>query len=275
MSLTPFVLVVFIGSFAQMVDGSLGMGFGVFSSSLLLATGFAPAVAMATVNAAKLFTGLASGVSHLGLGNVRRDWFLPLMLPGIGGGALGAYLMGSLSPDLVRPWVGLLLVAMGVLVLWRFSPWRQVTSAGTRPCQDCPSRCLGLLQAGSGNGIPLPSRLALVGLAASFATAVSGAYGPVATTLLLVLMRATPRYAVGTVNLAEFFVAGTVALTYLGVLGLSAFRWDLVAALSLGGLATAPLAAYLCRHFSPQALGFFIGVGLVGLNFRPMLSLFG
>src|SRR3990172_5960885 len=98
-----FLAVAAIGGLAQMVDGSLGMGFGVFSASLMIATGFVPAVAVATVNAAKIITGLASGLSHRSLGNVRRDWLLPLALSGVLGGFLGGYLLTSISSETAKP----------------------------------------------------------------------------------------------------------------------------------------------------------------------------
>src|SRR3990170_4642417 len=138
--LLVFLGVAGIGGVAQLVDGSLGMGFGVFSASLMVATGFAPAVAVATVNAAKILTGLASGLSHWGLGNVRRDWLLPLAAGGVFGGFLGSYLLTSISPGTAKPWVSLLLLAMGLLIVWRAV--RRQAPCGIqgwdKQCANCP-----------------------------------------------------------------------------------------------------------------------------------------
>src|SRR3989304_9586630 len=108
-----FLVVAAIGGLAQVIDGSLGMGFGVFSSSMLMAAGFAPAGAVATVNAAKVFTGLASGLAHWRLGNVRVNWLISLSASGGGGGFLGSYLLTSIPAQAAKTWISAFLLAMG------------------------------------------------------------------------------------------------------------------------------------------------------------------
>jgi len=270
-----FLLVGGIGALAQILDGSLGMGFGVFGSSMMIATGFAPAVAVAAINIAKIFAGLSSGISHLTLGNVRRDWLWPLALSGVAGGVLGAYLLTSVPPERARPWVGLLLLVMGGLIIWRTLRWRVPCSpqAWDKRCRDCPSQKRDwqwLTHQAKHNGV---LKLGAVGFLAALVNGLSGGYGPVATSGVMLLEKGEPRQAIGTVNLAEFFVATTVATTILLRKGLVGFPIGLVAALAIGGLLTAPLAAFLCRRLPGRALAFAVGIALIGFNYRLVASI--
>lgn len=254
-NLHSLFFVFLAGSGGQLVDGTLGMGFGVFSVSLLLMAGFPPASVVATVNIAKILTGCFSGLAHWRAGNVRLDWLLSLILPGIVGGVLGARLLTSLHHDQVRPWIGVVLVGMGILILWRcLSPASVSIWPNDRPLLF--SRfCLGLL-----------------GLAAGFFNGISGAYGPVATSAVILLSRAHPSQAVGTVSVAEIFVAAAAIFGFVSKIGLSNLSWDLAPALILGGAVTAPLAAYACRRLPSRMLTFGVGVLLIALNVGAMFS---
>ncbi|MBU2009101.1 MAG: sulfite exporter TauE/SafE family protein [Chloroflexi bacterium] len=265
--LLVFLGVAGIGAVAQLVDGSLGMGFGVFSASLMVATGFAPAVAVATVNAAKIITGLASGLSHWGLGNVRRDWLLPLALSGVLGGFLGGYLLTSISSQTAKPVVSVLLLVMGLLIVWRALRWQvPCAEAQGEKCKQCPRGKWQLLAENARNNSK--AKLGALGFLAALVNGFSGAYGPIATSGVLLLEKGQPRHAIGTVNLAEFFVAVTVAVTILLRIGLDQFPIGLVLALAAGGIMVAPLAAYICRGISPKALAFLVGSLLIALNVR-------
>jgi uncharacterized protein len=194
------------------------MGFGVFSASVLLAVGFPPVTVVATVNAAKLLTGIFSGIAHWRAGNVRRDWLLALIIPGVVGGALGAHLLGSLPQEKFRFWMAVVLVGMGILILCRtlfpaifcFGP----SSAGESPRRSFRRFYLGI-----------------VGFAAGMLNAISGAYGPFATSGVILVGKAKPAHAVGTVNMAEIFVAGAVISSFLSARGLQTISWDLAIAL--------------------------------------------
>ena len=268
---STILIVTAIGSLAQVIDGSLGMGFGVFSSSLMITFGFAPAMAVAVVNASKIFTGLASGLSHWRMGNVRRDWLLPLVLGGVSGGFLGGYLLTSVPSETAKPWVSALLLVMGLLIIWRTVRWRfsSTTLKKAEKCQTCPK------------GVPLDQpenivkrgmfKLGALGFLAAFINGLSGAYGPVATSGVLLLEKGQPRHAVGTVNMAEFFVATTVATTILVRQGLGQFPLGLMLALSLGGILVAPLAAYICRRFPSRGLAFLMGLSLIALNLKAVI----
>ncbi len=258
-SVLRFALVLLVGSAAQLVDGSLGMGFGVVSAAFLLAAGFPPAGAIVTVNVVKIVTGLLSGLSHWRVGNVRREWLVPLIAPGVIGGALGAYLLASLPPEGVRVWMGIALAGMGALILWR----------ALSPTQTAEEKGPG----GHARLLPHPRlRLGVLGLAAGFLNAISGAYGPFATSAVMLSEKPQPHFAVGTVSLAEFFVAGSVAFTFLFNSGAHAFPWDLALALTLGGALTAPFAASMCRRLPSRGLALGIGLALIVLNLGVVIS---
>lgn len=257
-----FFPVLLVGSVGQLLDGTLGMGFGVFSASMLLAAGFSPVSVVATVNAAKILTGFFSGFAHWRAGNVRRDWLLPLTIPGVVGGILGAYLLASLPQDKFRFWMAVVLVGMGVLILGRsLSPtvvFLGPSSANESVRRFSRSVCLVIL-----------------GFAAGILNAVSGAYGPFATSGLMLIVRAKSSRAVGTVNVAEIFVAGAVISSLLSEKGLQTLSWDLAFALVLGGALTAPLAAYACRQLPSRILQLGVGLALISLNLKVVISQIG
>lgn len=262
-----FLLVIAIGGLAQVIDGSLGMGFGVFSSSMLMVAGFAPAVAVATVNAAKVFTGLASGLAHWRVGNVRVKWLVSLSASGVVGGFLGSYLLTSIPAQDTKPWISGFLLAMGLLLVLRSLRWREpcASQLWEETCDKCPKSGWQRVveQARSGAA----ARLGALGFLAAFINGLSGAYGPIATSGVLLMEKGQPRHAVGTVNMAEFFVATTVASTILVRQGPGEFPTGLVLALAIGGLLAAPLAAYICRRMPARGLGFLVGTALIAQNF--------
>jgi uncharacterized membrane protein YfcA len=253
-----FFIVLLVGAGGQLLDGTLGMGFGVFSASVLLAAGFSPVTVVATVNAAKLLTGIFSGIAHWKAGNVRRDWLLPLIVPGVAGGALGVYLLAFLPQAQFRFWMATVLSVMGGIILYRSLPFTNTSlgfSSVDEPPKSCRSPYLGIL-----------------GFAAGFLNAISGAYGPFATSGLILIARGKPHHAVGTVNVAEVFVAGAVISSLLSEKGLQAVSWDLAIALDLGGAMTAPLAAYACLRVPSKVLQVGVGLALICLNLKAVIS---
>lgn len=261
-----FAMVAIVGGVAQLIDGSLGMGFGVFSSSILMAVGFAPAVAVAIVNVAKIFTGLASGLAHWRVGNVRLKWLLPLSLAGVVGGFLGSYLLTSIPSEAAKPWVSILLLGMGLAIVLRNvrSGSSCASQLDEERCQECPrSHWQKVIESARDHTL---SKLGALGFLAAFVNGLSGAYGPLATSGVLLIEKGHPRQAIGTVNMAEFFVAITVASTILVRLGTADFPVSLVLALSLGGILAAPLAAYICRHLPARGLAMLVGLALIVMN---------
>jgi uncharacterized protein len=247
------VVLALVGLAAQLVDGALGMAYGVTSSSLLLVAGLAPASASASVHLAEIGTTLAAGVSHWRFGNV--DWRVVarIGLPGAVGAFAGATLLSSISTEAAAPWMSGILLALGTYLLVRFA----------RPVV---SRTAG----------PLRRRfLAPLGLVAGFVDATGGGgWGPVATPSLLVSGRMQPRKVVGSVDAAEFMVAGAASIGFLVGLGSGGFVWSTVVALLAGGVVAAPIAAWLVRIVPAQLLGAGVGGLIVLTNARTLLRAF-
>ncbi len=246
------IVLALVGLAAQLVDGALGMAYGVTSTTLLLVAGIAPAAASAAVRLAEIGTTLASGVAHWRFGNV--DWKVVrrIALPGAIGAFAGATFLSSISTEAAGPWMAGILLALGIYLLLRFS----------RPLRE---RRLGQAQ--------LRSRfLAPLGLVAGFIDSTGGGgWGPVATPSLLVSGRMEPRKVIGSVDTSEFVVAGAASVGFLIGLGSEGFVLPTVAALLVGGLIAAPLAAWLVRIVPAQVLGAAVGGIIVLTNGRTLM----
>jgi uncharacterized membrane protein YfcA len=253
-SITFLIGILLAGFAAQFIDGTLGMGYGVSSTSLLVAIGLAPAIASASVHTAEIVTTLISGIAHHQLGNVKRELVLPLVLPGVIGGVLGAYFLASVPGQTIKPWIAGLLLAMGCLIVYRFltrKEWGVVSKRMSRP------------------------RMTTLGLVAGFLDAVGGGgWGPVATPSLILSENGQPHEVVGSVNLVEFFVTVAETITFALTIGVEAFRWDIVAALLIGGVIAAPVAAWVCKKLPHRVMGVLIGVLLILLNVRTLILTF-
>jgi uncharacterized membrane protein YfcA len=248
------VSMVLVGFAAQFIDGTLGMGYGVSSTSLLVAVGLAPAIASASVHTAEIVTTLVSGIAHHQLGNVKRELVLYLAIPGVIGGAAGAYFLSSIPGKTIKPWVAGLLLGMGCLILYRFLT-RKRRSVASRPLSR--------------------PKMFILGLVAAFLDAVGGGgWGPVATPSLILAENDQPNEVVGSVNLVEFFVTTAEAITFALTIGLEAFRWDIVVTLLVGGVIAAPIAAWVCKKLPHRMMGILIGVLLILLNLRTLILTF-
>jgi uncharacterized membrane protein YfcA len=245
-----------VGLFAQLVDGSLGMAYGVTSSTLLLATGIAPAAASAAVHFSEIGTTLVSGISHHKLGNVDWRTVSIIAVPGGVGAFAGATFLVSLDGDTAKPWVAGLLLALGVYVLYRF-----LRLGGRRPAFK------GRVAA------PL---LVPLGLVAGLMDAIGGGgWGPVGTPTLLASGRMEPRKVIGSIDTSEFVVAVGGSLGFLLALGSQGIRWDIAAALLVGGAVAAPVAAWLVRHIAPRVLGVAAGGLIILTNAKTILEALG
>ena len=251
-----FIVLAVVGLLAQLVDGSLGMAYGVTSSTLLLAAGIAPAAASAAVHFSEIGTTLVSGYSHHRLGNV--DWRTVgiLAVPGAIGAFFGATFLVSLPADVAKPWVAAILLTLGVYVVYRFLVLR-----GRRP--KFPGR-------------PSASFLAPLGLFAGALDAIGGGgWGPVGTTSLLSSGRLEPRKVVGSIDTSEFLVAVGGSLGFLLALGSEAVAWKIAGALLLGGVIAAPIAAWLVRHLPATILGVAAGGVIILTNTKTILEVLG
>ncbi|MCW0398860.1 hypothetical protein NB688_000674 [Xanthomonas sacchari] len=233
-----FYWFVLVGLAAQLVDGALGMAFGLVSSSVLLSLGLPPAVVSASVHSAEVFTTGASGLSHLALGNVDKRLFLRLALPGMVGGVAGAYVLTQLPGELIRPFVYLYLLALAVLILLRAAgralPRREVRRV------PLLGFVAGLLDASGGGG-----------------------WGPVATSTLLA-HGGQARTTIGTVNAAEFLVTLSISLTFLLTMGVQ--HLDIVLGLLVGGMLAAPLAALLVKRVRGRWVLVAVGLLVLGIS---------
>jgi uncharacterized protein len=252
------LLIGLVGVLAQLVDGALGMAYGVTSTTLLVVIGTAPAVASATVHLAELGTTFVSGVSHWRFGNVDWRTVRIMTLPGAVGGFCGAMVLSSLDGATAKPWVAAILSVLGVYVLFRFLG----TARGPRR-----TRATRPLSAGV---------LAPLGLGAGFLDAVGGGgWGPVGTPTLLASGRLEPRKVIGSVDAGEFLVALGASVGFLISLTWKDIPLATVLLLLSGGLVAAPLAAYLVRRLSPRKLGVIVGAAIVLTNARTLMSTFG
>ncbi|MEZ5381585.1 MAG: sulfite exporter TauE/SafE family protein [Microthrixaceae bacterium] len=235
------VVIALAGFLAAMVDGALGMGFGPTSASILLSSGLSPAATSATVNLAKVATGLVSGVSHWRFGNIDRRLVIRLALPGACGAVVGATVLAATDGDDLRPVLALMLLTVGVRLAMRFS----------RPLPGHPAAASG----SRGSGEPsLPRGTELAGAAGGLTNGLVGAWGPVVTPFLL-HRGLPPRVAVGSVNTAEVAVATVSAGSLLGSLGGNGIELAVVLAMLGGGVVAAPLAAYVVRFLPARILG--------------------
>lgn len=233
-----FLWFVLIGLGAQLIDGALGMAFGLLSSSILLGMGLSPAAVSASVHTAEVFTTGASGVSHLAMRNVDRRLFFRLALPGMLGGIAGAYLLTRLPGDLVRPFVHAYLLVLALLILLRAAgrllPRREVRRV------PLLGFFAGLLDASGGGG-----------------------WGPVATATLLARGGAA-RTTIGTVNAAEFLVTLSVSITFLLTMGLQ--HMEIVLGLLVGGMVAAPLAAVFVKYVNERWVLLVVGVLVLSIS---------
>lgn len=264
-SLPTLLVLTLIGLISQLVDGSLGMGYGVFSTSLLVAAGLAPAIASASVHTAEMVVTLVSGISHHGLGNVDWKLVLPLSLAGVAGGVGGAVLLSNLPGAQIKPVVSAILLGMGGVIVWRFAVKYR---ADAQMAADPPAMAARALPA---KGLSI-RRLVLIGLiAAVFDAFGGGGWGPITTPTLILSHNVEPRRVVGSVNFAEFFVTVAISVTFLFSIGWEQFDWVTVGCLLVGGVIAAPLAAWLCKRIPQKWLGILIGLLLITTNLRTLI----
>jgi uncharacterized membrane protein YfcA len=248
------LIFAFIGLLAQLIDGALGMAYGVTSTTLLLTFGIAPAVASASVHLAEVVTTAASGASHIKFGNVDKQTVYRLIIPGSIGAFLGATFLSHLPGDLAKPYISLFLLLLGVYVLIRFLFKFRQTEEKT--------------------GIELSRKQSIpLGLIAGFADATGGGgWGPIATPVLLSKKGMSPRKVVGTVDTSEFAIAISATLGFLISLGWEEVNWLWVGALMVGGIIAAPIAAWLVQKIHAQLMGVLVGGFIILVNARTIVT---
>ncbi|MFF3442057.1 sulfite exporter TauE/SafE family protein [Streptosporangium sp. NPDC002721] len=246
------ILLGLVGFAAQLVDGSLGMAYGVTSTTLLLAIGTNPAAASATVHLAEIGTTLASGISHWRFNNIDWKVVAKIGIPGAIGAFAGATFLSGLSTEVAAPVMSIILLALGLYVLIRFTAF-------------------GLPRGNLGK--PLRKRfLAPLGLVGGFVDATGGGgWGPVGTPAILASGRLAPRKVIGSIDASEFLVAVAASIGFLYGIGSENINFSWVAVLLIGGVIAAPIAAWLVRHIPPRILGSAVGGVIVLTNVRTLL----
>src|ERR671917_1150108 len=255
MGLRSLIVLGIVGLIAQLVDGSLGMAYGVTSTTLLLTVGIAPAVASAAVHLSEVGTTLASGFSHWRFGNVDWGKIGWMAVPGGIGAFFGAVVLSSISAEAAQPIVAIFLFGLGVYILIRFS-FKVSNLISEKPISR--------------------KFLSPLGLVAGFLDAAGGGgWGPISTPTLLSSGRMQPRKVVGTVDTSEFLVALAASIGFLISLSFADIPWQLVGALLLGGLIAAPIAAYIVRILPARIMGTAVGGVILITNMKTFLGAVG
>jgi uncharacterized membrane protein YfcA len=235
-----------VGVAAQLIDGALGMAYGVSASSFLMATGVSPAVASASVHISEVFTTGASALSHVALKNIKKELFGRMVIPGVLGAALGAYVLTSFNGDIVKPFVSAYLLVMGLLILRKvFYP---------------PAPHVGKIK-----------RVGWLALLGAFLDSVGGGgWGPVVNSTLLGKGGLAPRYIIGTVNTVEFFVTFASAGVFTLFLGIDNFT--VIGGLITGGVIAAPFGAVLVGKIKPNVLMVMVGLLIIFLSLQTLVK---
>lgn len=230
------------GFFAQMIDGALGMAYGVSATTFLLSVGISPAAASASVHASEIFTSGVSGLSHLKFGNVNKKLFRHLLLPGVLGSIIGAYLLSSFEQynPILKPIIAIYTLYLGIRIILKI----------VGPViQKKPIKRLGVLAWFGG----------------FFDAIGGGGWGPIVSSTLIANGR-NPVYTIGSVNLTEFFVSLASSLTFIAFLGLT--HWQVILGLILGGVIAAPMAALILRKVPVKPLFIFVGIVVIIISLR-------
>ena len=243
-----FLLFVLCGFIAQMIDGSIGMAYGVSASTFLMSFGVSPAAASASIHASEIFTSGVSGLSHLKFQNVNKKLFKSLLLPGVLGAIAGAYLLSSFEQYnfIIKPIVATYTLILGVIIIIKarnIQPKRRKTK-----------------------NVP-----ALAGFGGFMDSIGGGGWGPIVATTLIARGR-NPRYTIGSVNLAEFFISFASSVTFFLAIGLEYFQ--IIAGLILGGIVAAPIAARLVRRIPVKKMLIIVGILVIIVSIRLIVMSF-
>jgi len=245
---TAIFLYILVGFLAQMIDGALGMAYGVSSNTFLLSIGIPPAAASASVHMSEVVTTGISGMSHWKLGNV--DWKLVkrLLIPGAIGGILGAYVLTSFDGDAIKPYIATYLLIIGGVIIYK---------AFTIVPRHKPDEYHG-------------PRISLLGLFGGFCDAIGGGgWGPVVTSTLVARGK-NPRTTIGSVNFSEFFVTLGQSILFVITLSMGEY-WQIILGLLIGGAIAAPIAAKLTQKLPLKYLMISVGILIIGLSIRTLV----
>nr|WP_294860400.1 TSUP family transporter [uncultured Fluviicola sp.] len=242
-----FAYFILAGFVAQMIDGALGMAYGVSATTFLLSFGISPAVSSMSVHASEIFTSGVSGIMHLRFGNVNNRLFKSILIPGVLGAIVGAYVLSEFESynNIIKPLVSAYTLFLGGLIIYKVLRKKQTRKKVTK--------------------------VGWLGLLGGFLDSIGGGgWGPVVSSTLIARGK-HPRMIVGSVNLAEFFVSLASSFTFFTVIGTSNV-WQPVLGLILGGVCAAPIAAYLASKLNIKAMMLFVGIVVVIVSLRNFLT---
>jgi uncharacterized protein len=254
MNLNKLIIFSVIGFIAQLIDGSLGMGFGATSSSLLLMFGIAPAAASASIHMAEIATTAASGASHLWFKNVDKRILWKLTIPGAISAFIGAAFLSSLPGDKIKPFISVFLILLGFYILIRFLFFNHLASKN--------------------QGSTFSSKfLTPLGIVGGFFDAVGGGgWGPITAPVLIAKNGISPKKVIGTVDTSEFAIAVSATLGFILFLGVEQYQWQWVIAFMIGGVIAAPIAAWLVRIVPSYMLGVLVGGFIILTNSMTIIK---
>ncbi|MEW5677160.1 TSUP family transporter [Flavobacterium enshiense] len=241
-----FMWFILAGFVAQLIDGALGMAYGVTATSFLLSFGISPAASSASVHASEVFTSGVSGLMHLKFGNVNSKLFKNLLIPGVLGAILGAYLLTSFEEynDYIKPIVSGYTLILGIIIIKK-----ALNKDKTRK--------------------KIKRLFPLAGLGGFLDSIGGGGWGPIVSTTLIASGK-NPRYTIGSVNLAEFFVALASSFTFIATIGFS--FWAVIIGLILGGVIAAPIGAYLANKVPVKALMILVGIVIIITSLKRIIG---
>lgn len=245
---TIFIFIA-AGFIAQLIDGSLGMAYGVSATSFLMAFGLSPAAASASVHASEIFTSGVSGLSHLTFGNVNKKLFRYLLLPGVIGAILGAYLVSTLEEynTYIKPVVAAYTLYLGIRIILKVAAKKR---------KKKPIKRLGWL----------------AGIGGFLDSIGGGGWGPIVSSTLIANGR-NPVYTIGSVNLTEFFVSFASSITFITVLGFG--HWQIILGLILGGIVAAPIGPIILRRIPMKPMFIIVGTVVIIISLRTFLKALG
>lgn len=241
-----FLIFFAIGVFAQLVDGTLGMGYGATSTSFLLAYGVPPVISSTGVHVAEMFTTGASAISHHKFGNINKKLVKHLLIPGVLGSVMGAYLLSDvINGDVIKPFIAVYMIVLAVII---------IRKALAKTIVKKKTKKLGYLATFGG-----------------FMDAVGGGgWGPIVTSTLLGRGR-NPRYTIGSVNAAEFAISFASGITFMLFGGIHG--WQVIIGLILGGVIAAPLGAYLVNKIKRKPMMIAVGILIILLSLKTLSKL--
>jgi len=235
-----------IGAFAQLVDGALGMGYGATSTSFLLAYGVSPVLSSTAVHVSEMFTTGASALSHHRFGNINKKLVKHLLIPGVLGSITGAYLLSDvIDGDIIKPFIAVYMIILAVVII-RKALRKSVVKKKTK-------------------------KLGVLAVFGGFMDSVGGGgWGPIVTSTLLGRGR-NPKYTIGSVNAAEFAISFASGITFMLFGGIHG--WQIIIGLILGGVISAPIAAYLVNRIKRKPMMVAVGVLIIILSLKTLSKL--